>query len=183
MKRFLKRHLLLVAAILTFIPVSLAAGEVSLAGHWAGSIDVPGMKIECTLDFSQKADGAWTGSISIPAQNARDLPLGGISQNVKEVGFGITGIPGNATFKGTLSDDGAKIAGSYTQSGQTFPFSLNRAESPVAKAKAALSGFDALVEKGLKSLNVPGAAVAIVKDNEVIWPRATASRTWRRNCR
>jgi len=168
MERFLKKHLLLIVVILTLIPVSLAAGEVSLAGHWAGAIEVPSMKIECTLDFSQKADGAWTGSISIPAQNAKDLPLGSISENGKEVGFGITGIPGNAAFKGTLSDDGARIAGNYTQSGQTFPFSLNRAENPVAKAKAALAGFDALVEKGLKSLNVPGAAVAIVKDNEVI---------------
>ena len=43
-----------------------------------------------------------------------------------------------------------------------------RGADPVAKARKALEGFDEIVAKGLAALKVPGAAIAIVKDKEVI---------------
>lgn len=163
-------HFLILSCIVfLLIPVYLDSQETpSIAGHWEGTIDVPGTKLEILIDFSQKPDGSWDGKISIPAQNAKNLPLDNISFVNRDASFAIAGVPGEPTFKGNISDDGAKISGDFTQGGQTFAFSLSREVSPKIKAKEALAGFDEIVERGLKELNVPGAAVAIVKDDEVI---------------
>jgi CubicO group peptidase (beta-lactamase class C family) len=93
-----------------------------------------------------------------------------------QVSFVISGVPGDPTFKGTLSEDGTKITGDFTQNKQTFPFTLSREASPVIKAKDAIADFDTIVEKGLKSLNNPGVAVAIVKDDEVIFAKGFGYR-------
>jgi len=163
-------HILVISCIVfLLLPVSLRSQEAPpLAGHWEGTIDVPGTKLEVLIDFSQKPDGSWEGRISIPAQNAKNLPLNNISFVGKEVSFAIAEVPGEPTFKGTISEDGTKISGDFTQGGQSFGFSLSREVSPKIKAKKALEGFEKIVERGLKELNVPGAAVAIVKDDEVI---------------
>jgi CubicO group peptidase (beta-lactamase class C family) len=163
-------HFLILSCIVFLLfPVSLPSQEVtSIAGHWEGTIDIPGTKLEVLIDFSQKQAGIWEGKISIPAQNAKNLPLNNISFVDKEASFAIGGVPGEPTFKGTITENGTKISGDFTQGGQNFPFSLSREVSPKIKAKKALTGFDEIVERGLKELNVPGAAVAIVKDDEVI---------------
>lgn len=155
--------------VFLMVPVYFQAQEApTIAGHWEGIIEVPGTELEVLIDFSQKQDGSWEGQISIPAQNAKNLPLGGIDLKGNEVTFAITGVPGEPTFRGSISGDGAKIEGDFTQAGQSFTFSLSREVSPKIKAKQALAGFDEIVERGLKELNVPGAAVAVVKDDEII---------------
>jgi CubicO group peptidase (beta-lactamase class C family) len=45
---------------------------------------------------------------------------------------------------------------------------LKRGEDPALSAGKALAGFDELVARGLKELDVPGVAVAIVKDGKII---------------
>jgi CubicO group peptidase (beta-lactamase class C family) len=157
------------AVVLAVLPAWLQAAEQpTVAGHWEGTIELPTTKLDVNIDFTQKSDGAWAGDISIPAQNARDLPLGNISLQGNEISFEITGVPGNPVFKGTLSEDGQKISGQFTQGGQTFPFSLSRGPGLAAKAKQALAGFDEVVNRGLQSLNVPGAALAVVVEDEVL---------------
>lgn len=162
------RSIILTCIVFLLVPVFLHSQEApSIVGHWEGTIDVPG-KLAILIDFDQKPDGSWDGKISIPAQNAKNLPLNSTSFVNKEVSFAIAGVPGEPTFKGTISEDGTKISGNFTQGGQTFPFSLSREIIPIIKAKSALVGFEEIVERGLKELNVPGAAVAVVKDDEVI---------------
>ncbi len=177
MKKTQKIIFLSVLFICFLISTSIFSGDApSLTGHWEGTIDIPGMKLDVNLDFSQKEDGSWVGNISIPAQNAKDLPLVNIQVSGLEVTFAISGIPGDPTFKGTLSKDGSKITGDFTQSGQTFPFSLQGKVSPVAAAREGLKGFDDVVEKSLETFMVPGLAMAIVKDNEVIFARGFGYR-------
>lgn len=177
MKKASNNFIVFLWIVLMIIPISLMSDEVlSLKGHWEGIIDIPAMKLDINIDFSQKEDGSWEGDISIPAQKAKNLPLGNISLAGKEATFEITGIPGNPTFKGTLSDDGSEIAGDFSQEGKTFPFILNREASPVAKAREALASFDDIVNKGLKGLNVPGLAMAVVKDDEVIYAKGFGYR-------
>jgi CubicO group peptidase (beta-lactamase class C family) len=156
---------LLLSLMAVLVPAAVAP---SLAGHWAGAIELPGTKLEIDCDFNGQADGSWTGDISIPAQNAKDLPLAAVKVQGNEVSFQISGIPGDPAFKGNFSADGANISGSFVQGGQTFTFQLNRGDSPAARAKTALAAFDAIVAKGLQGLNVPGLAVAIVVNNEVV---------------
>jgi CubicO group peptidase (beta-lactamase class C family) len=168
--------------ILFFFFAFIASGQApaappqDLAGHWEGTIDVPGSKLEVNLDFVKQADGTWKGDISIPVQGAKDLLLAGIKAEGMDVAFAISGIPGDPTFKGQMSADGAKITGKFSQGGGTFPFELARAADPVAKAKKALEGFDETVAKGLAQLKVPGAAIAIVKDKEIIFSKGFGFR-------
>ncbi|MBU1699534.1 MAG: serine hydrolase [Candidatus Eisenbacteria bacterium] len=138
-----------------------------LTGHWVGSIELPGMKLEIDIDFAG-SPGAWTGDITIPAQGARDLPLTAITLDGEAVSFAIADIPGEPTFKGMLNIDESTIAGDFTQEGQTFPFKLASRQGRGAAALASLEGFDAVVEKGLSDLKVPGIAVAILVGGEPI---------------
>jgi CubicO group peptidase (beta-lactamase class C family) len=140
----------------------------SIAGHWEGAIDLPGTRLAFDIDFTAKPDATWSGDISIPAQNAKDLPLDKILLTGKDVSFEIAAIPGAPAFKGALSDDAQTIAGQFTQGGQTFPFSMSRAAGLKKKAATALAGFDDVVNTGLKDLNVPGVAVAVVAEDEAV---------------
>ncbi|MFH1143513.1 MAG: serine hydrolase [Candidatus Eisenbacteria bacterium] len=159
--------LLTSATLLVWSTLPAFAGDLDLTGHWSGSIELPGMALEIDVDFSRAAE-IWNGDITIPAQGARDLPLEGISQEGTAVAFAIAGIPGDPTFAGALSEDGASIAGTFTQGGQSFPFSLSSGKDPAAAARVALEGFDAVIERGLADLNVPGVAIAILVGDEPV---------------
>lgn len=150
---------------------SLAAAPPDLAGHWDGAIVLPAMKVEFNLNFMKQADGSWKGDISIPIQNIKNMPLSDIKADGAKISFAMPGIPGNPAFAGTLNADGNKLAGDFTQGGQKFTFEIARGADPAAKAKKALEGFDDVVAQGLAKINVPGAAVAVVKDNEVIFSK------------
>jgi hypothetical protein len=148
MKMRFSHYLVFSCIVFLLVPVFLHSQEApSIAGHWEGAIEVPGMKLEILVDFGQKPDGSWEGKISIPAQNARNLPLSGIGLDDKEASFAIAGVAGEPTFKGTISADGTKITGDFTQGGQDFAFTLSREVSPKVKAKQALAGFDEIVER------------------------------------
>jgi CubicO group peptidase (beta-lactamase class C family) len=149
-------------------PSRTAAEEPSIAGHWVGEIELPGTKLGFDVDFALKPDGTWSGDISIPMQNAQDLPLGNISVKGNEISCEITGVPGTPTLKGTLSDDGQKIAGQFIQGGQSFPCAMSRSAGLKAQAKKALAGFDEIVNKGLEGLKVPGVAIAVIVEDEVV---------------
>jgi CubicO group peptidase (beta-lactamase class C family) len=159
--------LLAFLGILASFGLPVAAAQ-DLAGHWEGAIELPGTKLAVDLDFVKQADGTLKGDISIPAQGAKDLPLAGIKSEGPDVAFAIAGVPGDPTFQGKFSADGEKIAGRFSQGGGSFAFELGRGEDPVAKAKRALEGFDEVITKGLARLKVPGAAVAVVRDQEVV---------------
>lgn len=161
--------IVLLAALGLILPLTVRGQAPALSGHWVGTIEVPSAKLDVDLDFSQNADGTWKGDISIPAQNAKDLPLDSIVVQGLDVAFVIKDVPGQPSFKGRFGQDGQSISGTMTQGGLSFPFSLKRGETPAAKAKTALAGFEKVVERGLKTLNVPGTAVAIVSGREVVF--------------
>jgi CubicO group peptidase (beta-lactamase class C family) len=177
MRKSVLNGLMVFLTVVTFLllPLSVnatasgaAAGEPSVAGHWVGEVELPGTRLGFDIDFALRPDGAWSGDISIPMQNAKDLPLGNVAVKEKDVSFEISGVPGSPTFKGTLSDDGQKISGQFTQGGQAFPFAMSRSAGFKAQAKQALAGFDEIVNKGLEGLKVPGIAVAIIVEDQVI---------------
>ena len=157
------------AALLSFVAIAVGASTApSLTGHWEGSIDVPGMKLEISIDLARKADGSWSGDISIPAQGAQDLPLANIKMDGRDLSFDLPGPPGSPAFKGKLAPDGKSIGGDFTQGGGTFPFHLDSKPHPAAAARGLLEGFDDLASKMMKDWKVPGLALAIVKDGQVV---------------
>ncbi len=153
-----------------------AAAPADLAGHWEGAIVLPTMKLEIRLDFARQADGAWTGTISIPIQSIKDMALANIKTDGAKASFEMPGVAGHPAFSGAFSPDGAKLAGQFTQGPGKYPFEVARGADPAARTKKALEGFEAVVTKGLAAINVPGAAVAVVKDNEIVYAKGFGFR-------
>ncbi|UCC31456.1 MAG: serine hydrolase [Phycisphaerales bacterium] len=161
---------------LLLLPALALGGEAKdLAGYWKGAIKIPGMELEIRIDFKKK-DDAWEGKISIPAQGAKDLPLANITVEGAKVAFDLPGVPGEPKFVGEISEDGQKTSGEFTQSGQTYPFSLKRAERRAAAATEALEGFDEFLDQALKDWNTPGLAIGIVVDDEVVYAKGFGHR-------
>lgn len=169
--RSLRKPLL---ALLLSLSLQLSA-FAGLAGNWQGNIQLPGQALEVSISLKQDPQGSWTGSIDIPAQKAKGLPLKEIQVKGQDVSFQIEGIPGNPTFKGTLSDTSLK--GSFTQGGQNFPFSLNQA----AASASATTDTDSKPDpeklrtmireqsnQALTAWKTPGIAVAVYHKGELL---------------
>ncbi len=157
------------SAVLALAPLALSpAAGADATGRWEGPIQLPGAELKVFVDLRAGATGALEGSIDIPAQNAKGLPLEAIVVDGQAVTFAIRGVPGQPTFKGTLAADGQSIDGSFTQGGQTFPFRLARGKAPGQAAAQALDGFPDWARKTMADWKVPGLAVAVVKGGEVV---------------
>lgn len=158
----------------------LAAQEpAQLTGNWEGAVTTPGGKLEFLLRFISNTEG----SISIPVQKVKDVPLEKITLDsgaspakatfkIKQV----SGIGGDPTFSGTFNEDGSTISGDFTQGGGKFPFEIRRGKDD-SKAKAdVVAGLDEFFAKAVVDWNVPGMAVAIVKGGEVIYAKGFGFR-------
>ena len=115
----------ILAATLCLAVVPIAAqAPAGPAGHWEGTIQVPGQELAISVDLTLNADAKWEGTIAIPAQNVVALPLSDIAVKGAAVGFAMKGVPGDPQFAGTVSKDGKSIAGDFSQGGATLPFTL-----------------------------------------------------------
>ncbi len=120
-----------------FIVIALAVGisisyaENRVAGHWEGQIEIPGQSLAVKVDLAID-NSDWNGTIDIPTQGAKDLPLSDIhiEENGPDVSvkFSIRGVPGNPTFDGKLHD--GAISGKFSQGGAQFGFRLSRETVP-----------------------------------------------------
>jgi CubicO group peptidase (beta-lactamase class C family) len=163
------------ALILLITPLAQAADPPSIAGHWMGTLKTGGTTLALDIDFAKKGSG-WTGDISIPAQGARDLPLQGIKIDGDQVAFKLVDVPGNPSYRGKLTPDGSSIRGTLTQAGKELELALKRAADPIAVMKRSLEGFDAVITKAIKDFKVPGLAIAVVKDGQVIYAKGFGKR-------
>ena len=129
----IRTRLLAVAVFLAvpmLAPVALAAQEEEAptpAGHWEGAILVPTGELGINVDL-MLSDGAWIGDISIPVQATQDFALSEVSVDGMAVSFLMAGVPGDPTFRGTMSDDGSTITGTFSQGGQNLDFRLTRSD-------------------------------------------------------
>ncbi len=154
---------------LVALPLAAVDPTSSVAGHWEGAIQLPGSELQVQLDLRVDDHEAWSGAIDIPAQNAKQLPLGGLLVAGDHAKFTIQGIPGDPTFDGHLSADGTTLEGSFEQGTFTSTFHLTRAASGAERIAGALLGFREQVQGVLGTLHVPGAAIAVVRNDEVVF--------------
>ena len=143
-------------AALSVLVAPLPAQQISLAGRWEGAVQLPGAELELLVHLVEMG-GALTGTISIPQQGARDLPLARIRVDKGALEFAIADLPGDPFFKGGPAK-GGRIEGTLTQGGQSFPFYLGRAGTakpiPAAAPKDAqdreigFPGFNKVALKG-----------------------------------
>src|SRR6476469_1724102 len=91
--------------LLSLIPGRGRAAEpVGAGGHWEGEINLPQSQVLQVKVDLEEASGAWKGTIDIPAQGAKGLPLEQITVQGSKVRFVIAGVPGAPTFDGTLEN-------------------------------------------------------------------------------
>ena len=124
------KHEMLGVVSMLAATIGLASGPIaaqapgSAAGHWEGTIQVPGQELAISVDLASNADATWEGAIAIPTQNVKALPLSDITVKGSAVGFAMKGVPGDPQFAGTVSKDGKSIAGDFSQGGVTLAFAL-----------------------------------------------------------
>lgn len=160
------------AVVLALIAVlgwgALAAAEtnLSLAGTWRGAIEIPGQPLGIQFQFAQDGD-EWTGTGDIPAQGAFGLTIGNISVTGDNVSFAYVEVP--ASFTGRMTADGLQIEGLFQQAGMTFPFRIEREIQADSEDHAdKLDIIRQHIKTVMETWQVPGVAVAIVEDGEVI---------------
>ena len=168
------RWILLAAGLWLAASAVAWAAEHPAAGHWEGAIELPGTKLEVLVDLKAGGRGSLYGTVSIPKQNAKDLPLANVTAEGAKISFEIQGIPGTPTFSGEVKGDA--FAGDFTQGGKSFPFSLERKDDPAAAARRAMEGFDPVVEDAMKRFDVPGLAIAVVKGKDVVYAKGFGFR-------
>lgn len=167
------KYILLFFAMLPMCAIANAM-QHDVTGTWNGAIELPGMQLGISVHFEAGTDGSISGNIDIPQQGATGLNLVNISLDGTAIVFAIEGIPGDPVFKGEL--DGDVISGNFEQGGQAFPFSIEREASESPKEEAAKPTEDEFFEqlrelagKAMDAWNIPGMAVGIVKDGELVF--------------
>ncbi len=118
-------------AVFTFAGPDPVLAQGSLEGHWEGAINLPGMALQIRVDF-KRADADWQATIDIPQQHAEGLPLQAVRWEAPQVHFELQAGPGLAIFDGKLEGD--KTSGNFSQTGQTFLFTLERKPAPATAA-------------------------------------------------
>jgi hypothetical protein len=92
-------------------------------GHWEGTVTVPDNTLDFQVDIVRNADGALAGTISLPREKVKGLPLSKIAVNGAAVTFSARSDQG---FSGTLSADGTTIGGDFSMPEGTVPFRMTR---------------------------------------------------------
>jgi hypothetical protein len=126
-----------------------------------GSIEAgPGISVE--VDLGRQGD-LWRGTISIPVQGSKGVPLSDLVVKNPSVEFAIKGAPGDPRFKGELSQDGKTIAGTFSQGGGNVPLNLawkGDAQFEAVQKNAAVS--KALLGTWEGALDIQGKSLRLV---------------------
>ena len=152
MRRTVTVGLAAIALLVGSERVTPAQSTPAGSGHWEGAITVQGKDLRIEIDLAAKTADSWEGAAAFPEMNARGLVLSGITVQGQAVTFGVKGVPGDPTFKGTLSKDSKTLAGDFVQ-------------GPVA-------GTFTLAWKGEAKLEAPPKNAALGKDFEGTWEGA-----------
>lgn len=126
---------LLVAASLLLLPSSVlhAQTAVNPSGHWEGTLLAPGMEIGFEVDLATNGRGDLGGTLSVPQQKLKGLPLQKAAVDGASIHFQARE---DQPFTGVFSPDGTSLSGDLLVSGTTVPFTLTRAGEPRIEAPA-----------------------------------------------
>ena len=94
------------------------------SGHWEGALTVQGKEVRLEVELVARSADKWEGSAGFPDMNAKGLMLSAIAVQGQAVTFAIKGVPGDPTFKGTLSKDSKTLSGDFVQGPVTGTFTL-----------------------------------------------------------
>ena len=112
-----------IVAMTTIVCCAVPAHAQSDAtGHWTGSVQVQAMRLDFVVDITRSAHGDLVGTIDLPTQRIKGLPLQKIAVDGKAVTFYARD---DQPFRGLLTSDGT-IAGDMSIEGLSAPFTMTR---------------------------------------------------------
>lgn len=98
------------------------------AGIWTGSIEVgPGMELPLVVHVVPSEGGGWSATLDSPAQGATGIPVASAAWEDGTLTLEIPAI--GASYRGRLDEEG-RLAGEFTQGGQSLPLVLERTDDP-----------------------------------------------------
>lgn len=122
----------LVSILFTLLIPIIACAQ--FAGEWQGKLSMGQTELALVFKFVQ-TDSVITGSLDVPQQGAKNLPIDKIKLNGNKITLTISAIGFN--YNGTLNEgDMPTIEGEMYQNGYTFPLTLkpnikvNRPQTP-----------------------------------------------------
>jgi fermentation-respiration switch protein FrsA (DUF1100 family) len=101
----------------------LSPQAAGVEGNWLGALDVGGFKLRLVLKISRSADGKLAATVDSLDQNAKDLTVDTITFQDGTLKFEMIAL--NASYAGTLSQDGTTLTGQFTQGG-VLPLDFKR---------------------------------------------------------
>jgi hypothetical protein len=137
--QYIGRALIIAAVFVAASAPTRAQQSPDPSGHWQGALQAPSMQVPFDLDLAKDSSGRLSGTLSVPAQKIKGLPL----TKVKVEGTAVTfQARSDQPFTGALSDDRQSITGEFLISGNSLPFTLTRtgaAQIDAPRKSAALS--------------------------------------------
>ena len=112
-----------IALLLVSVSFARAQAPVDPSGHWEGSVLIPGMDSIFELDLAKLRNGEFVGTINVPAESIKGLPLRTVVVDGRSISFNARR---DQPFEGTISADSKSMSGNYTLSGYVLPFTLTR---------------------------------------------------------
>lgn len=152
---------------------AVAQDPSTFVGHWEGEIETIALAIDVDIAYE---GGEWSGDVTIAAQSVRDRALVGFRLADGALTFQIDGIPGDPTFVARPSEDGATLAGPFTQGGAELTFSLSRAQDAAAVTAEAIADLEEFLVEVMADWEVPGLGLAVVRNGEVVLARGYGKR-------
>lgn len=107
-------------------------------GHWKGTVQVQTMQVGFDVDIVRSANGGLTGTIGLPSQRIKGLPLQKIVIDGKAIAFYARE---DQPFRGMFSADGT-IAGDMSIEGLSAPFTMTRTGDAAVDAPPRSAGID-----------------------------------------
>jgi hypothetical protein len=147
---------LLISTFCVASAASLAAQTPDPSGHWQGTLQIQSMSIAFEVDLARSGNGQFAGSVDIPSERLKGLPLTTVVVDGRTINFAARA---DQPLNGTIAEDGSSIAGDYMINGASVPFVMTRAgEANVAappKSAAITHALEGAWEGVLEAQGVP----------------------------
>ncbi|XWN37235.1 MAG: alpha/beta hydrolase [Balneola sp.] len=127
-------------------------GQNSLQGIWEGGITVPGGQLKIIFKID-KDENKYSGTLDIPQQGAKGLPLNPITQTGDSVSLIFTAGQIKGTFTGNFESE-TKISGTYSQGGPSTAFSVERVSETSKESEKPKNETDLVILNG--NINIGG---------------------------
>ena len=111
-------------------PTGASPAALSLSGDWGGALG----PLTLTAHLQDPPGGPRSGTLDVPAQNAKGLPL---QLSTKADSVYLTLSVANARFAGRRAPNGQALVGEWQQGGRKLPLTFNRLSAEAAAAAAA----------------------------------------------